>query len=250
MQRHLLRHGDSPRPRPSGRSKHACVTCHASKIKCDGTKPCSACLNKGAGECRYELQGNEASQDGPSLPREVPAVDDAPAAADSSIEIDPSPTPRPAINQRTSPDLDLPGLSDPMPRVAPRGLRADSNGAIDWFSNLIIERDPSSATNREPLAEVSESNFIPIHKDLYPLPKATSQKYLDSYYAHFHHRWTIIHTPSMDMKHHPSLVLSCMKMIGAWISGTQDAKWLAVAMHERLTAHVIPPLVWPGQPSP
>jgi hypothetical protein len=137
-----------------------------------------------------------------------------------------------------------------MPRLAPPGLRADRDGAVNWFS-MTIERDPSneSATNREPVVEVSEYNSTPKHKDFYPLPKAAGQKYLDFYYAHFHHRWTIIHPPSAETKPHASLILSCMKMIGAWISGTQDAKWLAVAMHEHLTAHAIPQLVWPVQPS-
>ena len=240
MQRHLLRHGNSPGPSPSGRSKHACVTCHASKIKCDGNKPCSACMKKGVEECKYELRDHETTHDVSASPNEMPAVNDSQAVI--NIEVDHLSTRRPIINHRASPDLDLPGLSGPMPRFASGAVRADLGGPVDWFS-MRIERDSSNDTNRELIVRASQTNFIPIYRDLYPLPDAASQNYLKIYYAHFHHRWTIVHSPSLELKSHVSLVLSSMKMMGAWLSGTQEAKWLATAMHERLISHVLPQFV-------
>lgn len=104
---------------------------------------------------------------------------------------------------------------------------------------LRIERDsPRGLT-----AEASKNSAIYLQEDLCPVPEAAGLKYLNSYHAYFHHRWTIIHSPSLEIKTHVSLVLSSMKMIGAWISGAQDEKSLAIDMHERLTAHMIPHLV-------
>lgn len=158
------------------------------------------------------------------------------------MEVDNSPTPRSNINQRASPNLDLPNLSDTIHLPPSAAVRVDRDNPIDWMAMRIV-RDSPSATTRPLTGETCQNNSIPLYKDFYPLPEAVSQKYLNSYYAHFHHRWTIIHSPSLEAKAHASLVLSSMKMIGAWISGAQDAKWLAIAIHERLMAHVIPQLV-------
>lgn len=205
-------------------------------------------MKKGVEECRYEQRDYETTQDDPAAPREMQAVDDDTAVGDSSVEMDHLPMPRTVIDQGASPDLGLPDLSGTMPRPASAALRVDRDGPVDWFS-MRIERDSSNAKNRELTVEASQSNFFPSCNDFFPLPEATGQKYLDYFYACFHHRWTITHQPSLEMKSHVSLISSSMKMIGAWISGAQDAKWLAVAMHERLTAHVIPQLVWPRNSS-
>lgn len=199
-------------------------------------------MRKGAEDCRYGLRDHETTERDTAPPDQMATVDDDPAVADFNIEVDHSPTPIPIINQRASLDLDLPGLPGSIPRPTSAALRIDRDGPVDWFA-MRVERDSPNPTNRELIVEASQSNFILSHRDIYPLPKAAGQKYLEHFYAYFHHRWTIIHSPSLELKSHFSLLLSCMKMIGAWISGAQDAKWLAVAMHERLTAHVIPQLV-------
>jgi hypothetical protein len=140
--------------------------------------------------------------------------------------------------------MDIPGLSDQSPQPASAAFRANRNDPIDWFS-LRIVRDPPNTTNWELPYGISQPNSNRGHQDLYPLPEAATQKYLNLYFTYFHHRWPIIHSPSFDETSHPSVVVSSMRMIGAWISGTQDSRWLATAMHERLMAHVIPQLVYP-----
>ena len=209
--------------------------------------PCSSCVKKVV-DCRYEMQDHDTTNDGPSSPHEMPEINDAEAITHSNIEVDHTSTPRPITNDRTSLDLDLPGLSGTMPRPPSAAVRADFDGSVDWFS-MRIERDSPTHMNGERIVQVSRTNFTPIHKDLYPLPKAAVQKYLDFYYTRFHHRWTIIHSPSLEIKSHMSLILSSMKMIGAWLSGAQDAKWLAIAMHERLMSHILPQFVWPVMPN-
>jgi hypothetical protein len=241
LQRHRLRHRDWPKPSPSGRSKHACVACHASKIKCDGSRPCSRCLKKGLGECRYELTDQNAAQASPAPPLGAEATDGVPAVLNSDNHMDP-PNLGPIINQGIFHDVELPVLSDHIPQLVSRELRTNRHNPIDWAS-MRIERDPPNVPNGGLPFEASPSNSRAHPKELYPLPEAASQKYLGFYSTYFHHRWTIVHVPSVDVEHHPSVVVSSMRMIGAWISGTQDAKWLAIAMHERLMAHLVPQLV-------
>jgi hypothetical protein len=154
----------------------------------------------------------------------------------------PTPTPRPDLNQSASPDPDLPGLADRIPPSEPAVLRIDRDGPVDWLS-MTIQRNPPNAPDGELTGEGSEPKSINRHKDLYPLTEAASRKYLHFYFTYFHHRWTVIHTPSLIVRPNFSVVVSSTRMIGAWISGTQDARWLAISMHERLMAHIIPQLV-------
>lgn len=55
LQRHLARHGDVFKPTPSGRSKRACISCRAGKIKCDGNDRCATCVKRGV-ECKYRQE--------------------------------------------------------------------------------------------------------------------------------------------------------------------------------------------------
>jgi hypothetical protein len=71
----MIRHGQAPIP--SGRSKRACVSCHASKIKCDGNSACSKCVKKGIA-CVYEQHDSAGD-----------------ASAGSHVENSPDPTTTP-----------------------------------------------------------------------------------------------------------------------------------------------------------
>jgi hypothetical protein len=197
-------------------------------------------LKKGLEDCSYELQDQDFSQDDPALRGETPVVNNTPIE-DSSNDIDAPPRQVPANNQTASPSLELPSLAGPMPRSV-TALRIENEGGIDWF-NMMIERDSPSTTNGTHSVETARSGFAPTHPDFYPIPKDVGQNYLNVFYGYFHHRWPIIHSPSLEQSTNLPLILSCMKMIGAWLSGTQDAKWLAIAMHERITAYLIPQLV-------
>lgn len=60
LQRHLARHGDVFKPTPSGRSKRACLSCRAGKIKCDGNDRCTTCAKRGV-ECKYREEDQLAT---------------------------------------------------------------------------------------------------------------------------------------------------------------------------------------------
>lgn len=70
------------------------------------------------------------------------------------------------------------------------------------------------------------------------------QKYLDSYFEQFHHRWPIIHRPSHEeeVKEADLCVLS-MKMIGGWILGTTESIQFASETHNVLAEHITSELV-------
>lgn len=64
----------------------------------------------------------------------------------------------------------------------------------------------------------------------------TSERYLGFYYSHFHHRWPIVHRPSLDNAE--PIVLSSMTIIGGWLDGSQQAKSFALESHERLVEDI------------
>lgn len=149
------------------------------------------------------------------------------------------------IDQTTLPDNEFPGIiPTPAPPPPSAAFQGKTNGLIDW-SSLRIQKDQPDPMHVEPKPRVSQPNSASGDENLCPQPEGSTQKYLDAYFAYFHHRWTIIHAPTFDDKTHPPVVLSSMCMIGAWLSGAQDSRELAAAMHDRLVAHIIPRLVCP-----
>lgn len=67
----------------------------------------------------------------------------------------------------------------------------------------------------------------------------TSERYLLFYYSHFHHRWPIIHRPSLDDEDSENLARSSMANIGAWLEGSKQAKDFALKSHEKLVKEIM-----------
>lgn len=70
----------------------------------------------------------------------------------------------------------------------------------------------------------------------------TSSTYLEAYFSSFHHRWPILHRPTFEGDE-STLVVSSVKMIGAWLVGSQESKSFAVTWHDALMEQLVPRLV-------
>lgn len=74
-------------------------------------------------------------------------------------------------------------------------------------------------------------------------PDPRFEKFLDLYYTHFHHRWPIVHRPSVEDESAKNIILSSMAMIGAWIEGSLEAKLQAIHAHDGFMQHITSHLV-------
>jgi len=99
------------------------------------------------------------------------------------------------------------------------------SGLFDWFS---IQIRP-------------ETDFPP-NTPHTPADPA-SIKYLEIYFSAFHHRWPIIHRPSFEQENEQTLVVSSVKMIGAWLLGCPESRAFAVTWHNALMEQLVPRLV-------
>jgi hypothetical protein len=117
----------------------------------------------------------------------------------------------------------------------------DLNGKhlID-LTNIRICKDPGPSTEEIPvnLVEATTHNKSPP-----TLPEGVEESYLELYFAHFHHRWPIIHRPAHHDGNNKLLFKFCMLMIGGWLSGTGEGKEYAVAMYDYLIPHISNTLV-------
>jgi hypothetical protein len=100
-------------------------------------------------------------------------------------------------------------------------------GYIDWMSTR-IQNDPE-AVNSMSLG----------HGEVNPIDR----KYLDSFFENFHHRWGLIHRPSFEEVNNDTPLIAAMKMIGAWLHGTQQSRDHAITVHEGLIDNLLPRLV-------
>lgn len=96
-------------------------------------------------------------------------------------------------------------------------------GYIDLM-NMRVQKDPQD----EHAMSIDEVEISP-----------RDRKYLDSYYDSFHHRWSMIHRPSFDEAKNETPLIAAMKMMGAWLLGTQEDKEYAISVHERLVANLM-----------
>lgn len=78
----------------------------------------------------------------------------------------------------------------------------------------------------------------------------TERRYLDAFFESFHHRWALIHRPSWEEKNNETPLIAAMKMIGAWLHGTQESREHAVRVHEKLMENVMARLVRPSKFAP
>lgn len=228
--RHLAKHGNVFKPTPSGRSKRACVTCHAGKTKCDGNERCATCVKKGI-ECRYRKQdgGVQASISPiePIEPVDQVTWQGSASSRSSAEEQEPSLS---SSNQAAPSASNT--HSQPQSLTSVSQFRAPNvRGLVDWSAVKI--RTDSNSQN------ASRTQAVDLDVSL----DAVSEKYLELYYGRFHHRWPIIHRPSLEEETPVSILLSSMAMIGAWLEGTQQAKTRALDSHEQLVSETLSQLV-------
>jgi hypothetical protein len=62
--------------------------------------------------------------------------------------------------------------------------------------------------------------------------------HIESYFAHFHFQWPIIHRPSFQRSKdsQPHILALSMAMIGLWVTGDKVAQSRAENMHDKLVA--------------
>ncbi|OMP81944.1 hypothetical protein BK809_0006253 [Diplodia seriata] len=59
------------------------------------------------------------------------------------------------------------------------------------------------------------------------------QRYVDDYFARFHHQWPLLHRPAFQPDSEPRFLVLSMVMVSLWTSGEARAQDAAVQMHER-----------------
>ncbi|KAF7853305.1 uncharacterized protein EAF02_011959 [Botrytis sinoallii] len=121
-------------------------------------------------------------------------------------------------------------------RRTPHGL-VDWSNDIDW-SNVRIQQDAPQTR------EAPQNTPVSISKLGYlcsTVAKETVERYRYLYFANFHDRWPIIHSPTYeDEEEAPELLLPSILMIGGWIDGTPSSRDWALKVHHNLVEHVIP----------
>lgn len=70
------------------------------------------------------------------------------------------------------------------------------------------------------------------------------QRYVAAYFDYFHVQWPVLHRPELKEDGHMiPMSRACVKMIGAWIVGTDESRQYAISWHNALTDQVISRLV-------
>lgn len=241
--RHLSRHGDTFKPNPSGRSKRACISCHAGKIKCDGNQRCSKCLKRGI-ECRYRQEDFDLVGDAPEDTQQRPVF----STSNMEIEIasmdDDTAIPITSVSNRHNHDLGFPRgiqsrgdthLEAAVPPIQPSSIvvrpRPKPNGLLDWMAVQVLS-DPEPEASSDAEDAESDSTADPF-----------SALYLDLYYSYFHHRWLILHRSSLEQEKCRPDVVSSMKMIGAWLTARPESRKYAISIHHGLVTRLLHQLV-------
>ncbi|KAF7915487.1 uncharacterized protein EAE98_011090 [Botrytis deweyae] len=123
-------------------------------------------------------------------------------------------------------------------RRTPHGL-VDWSNVIDW-SNVRIQQD-APQTREAP--QNTPSSISKLGYLCSTVAKETVERYRYLYFANFHDRWPIIHSPTYeDEEEAPELLLPSILMIGGWIDGTPSSRDWALKVHHNLVEHVIPRL--------
>jgi len=109
--------------------------------------------------------------------------------------------------------------------------------------------DLSLATysEQQPTVNPEESTFPPMvpFKPIYvhDIPDSITKEYYELYLDQFHHRWPIIHIPTVEKGGNPYVLSASIEMIGAWLAGTCESKNLSLTLHDRLTNHIFQRMV-------
>lgn len=200
----------------SGRSKRACVACHAGKSKCDGKQSCSRCIKRGI-ECKYPSLDDADPDPEEILPEEQPAFDVPQATATLPVQEEVVESAWQAILFKDSTKLGVPQQENSvqLAQLVPSGV-------VDVMRMQIRIEPPVGKSIQDIQDENQDNQFF------------DPDGYLDLYYQHFDHRWPIVHRFSADdeaVGEESELMVSAMKMIGAWIKGSDISKSVAKKMH-------------------
>jgi hypothetical protein len=210
----------------SGRSKRACIACHTGKIKCDGKENCSRCTKRGI-ECSYpppsdtdleEVSPQESSA--LDIPQVKPPSSDLENVDESAWQVMPS--------------RDPPYLGVPQPERSVQLNQWPAGGIIDLMQMQIRIESPVGKSIQD-IQDDNQDNYL-----------FDPNGYLDLYYRHFDHRWPIVHRFSADdpaVGEESELMVSAMKMVGAWIEGSDNAKSVAKRMHYGMMDNLMSRLV-------
>jgi hypothetical protein len=129
-----------------------------------------------------------------------------------------------------------PTVAQPSRNTTPAFRDLNGKRLID-LTNIRICKDPGPSTEEMPINNQTSDKSLPI------LPEGVEEGYLELYFAHFHHRWAIIHRPAHHDGNNKLTYKFCMLMIGGWLSGTGEGKGYAVAMYDYLIPHISNTLV-------
>ncbi|PQE33611.1 transcriptional activator cmr1 protein [Rutstroemia sp. NJR-2017a WRK4] len=245
LQRHLGRHGQEFK-KSSGRSKKACLTCHSSKIKCDGNEPCSRCSKKGI-PCKY-------------LPNQGPARRDEGSNGDATGNaeyVEPLTAIRHSEGQATT--TDIPFSSNPSPsteflestrniqsahspssniHALPPALQNPSGNLVDW-TKLTIRKEASQDAHSSHPDITDKSLFADITASC-KIPAEAMEKYRKLYFSQFHDHWPIIHAPTYDdYEEGSTLIMPAILMIGGWIEGSTTSCAWALELYKQLTSYIV-----------
>ena len=112
------------------------------------------------------------------------------------------------------------------------------HGLVDWL-NVRIQQDAPE------IREAPRNTSLPISKLNYlcSLAEETVERYRSLYFANFHDRWPIIHSPTYEEDEEaPELLLPSILMIGGWVDGTPSSRDWALKVHHNLVECIIPRL--------
>jgi hypothetical protein len=208
------------------RSKRACIACHTAKIKCDGNERCNRCTKRGI-ECRYVVQDDpEPAEILLESPPDPDLLEASPVTAIQNPVYD-------ASSGEMSSASHLPShIPPPTMSVMPAHLR--SGGIVDLNKIQIRIASPAGQS----IHDIQNKNQDDILFD--------PNGYLDIYSRHFDYRWPVVHRFSADdqtVGSGPELLISAMKMIGAWIEASDNGKNVAKTLHQSMMQTIIERLV-------
>ncbi|KAH6664465.1 hypothetical protein B0J14DRAFT_493611 [Halenospora varia] len=271
LRRHLLtRHSDVFKPTPSSKTKKACTACHKRKVKCDGSQPCSRCREK-KDNCIYEQSETVApSEDHPVGERSQPQNSSS-LGATGNHDTNMLDAFSGGVQHEAATHIDAPGVNESFGMNIDDSFLAEAHRQQEQaLQPATVSPNESSGSGISPpqnqqatsspfdqfifkTAGVVNWSALRIQKDRQSNGEMPSEQppamsgdaddnYLETvfkaYFGHFHHRWPIVHRPAYEDQKFSLVLISSMKMIGAWFLLDQRSHDNAFAMHEYLMLHI------------
>ncbi|KAG0646616.1 hypothetical protein D0Z07_7504, partial [Hyphodiscus hymeniophilus] len=197
--------------------------------------PCSRCNKKGI-DCHYERNDLENQKEGSKSttpPSVLYGYQASREGDDTNLTSNPD-----YETAKVSGNKDMENQASFEERLSAALNR--NKGPIDWTSVRVQNDSLESSNLSDAPYGVPQSTS---EDDIWPsIPVAEQTKFVKSYFAHFHHRWPILHAPIFTIESAPPVLRSCVIMIGACIYGTDGSKQLASSLHGRVYGYIFPRL--------